>query len=276
MTQALKIGKWYRIRIVTTGRHDFKVFLNNLTIIDSLSDSNDVSGPVSFDISDISVGAGFNKERVFDGEIRDFKIEYEMSERRIGLTCLFFVLRSLLLTLPALFLALLSLVLIRNHSASILKYFRGENIAFLHTIAFSVAFIKIVEHAYFEISGMILPANDTPVYQWAQHLYFPDKPKEVLFYALMITAFFIYYASAYLLIFRSRLRGYCLLPLIAGFPLFICYLFVLKAINLFFIGVPAAGTPTADLLITPLLWLTFWLLPFLPFFRRSVEKGLAA
>ena len=93
LTQAFKLGKWYRIRIVATGRRDFKVFLNNLAIIDNLSDSNDVSGPVSFDISDISVGAGFNKERIFDGEIRDFKIEYEMSERRKGLTRLFFVVR---------------------------------------------------------------------------------------------------------------------------------------------------------------------------------------
>lgn len=67
----LKLNEWYKVNIVFDMDSNLKVMINNEKFLD-VTDPN-----IDFDISKIIVGRGFNLERIFNGEIRNFTIHYK-------------------------------------------------------------------------------------------------------------------------------------------------------------------------------------------------------
>jgi len=154
----------------------------------------------------------------------------------------------------------------------VLEHLRAENISLVHAFIFGLGLTKIVERLCSEFSGM-LPIQPIPLKEWAQHLYFPDKPKEVLCYVAIITALFVYYAANYTLIFIKRRQSPLLLRLSRGVGPCLAYGFSIAVINAVVVRCYAFSSSWIYLAAASFFWLGFWLLPFLPF-RTNVLNDM--
>lgn len=72
LSDSLEFNKWYSMEIsIDSGKH-LQVKIDDAPLLD-ITDNN-----ISYDISQIAVGRGYNQERKFDGTISNFSIEYRL------------------------------------------------------------------------------------------------------------------------------------------------------------------------------------------------------
>ncbi len=75
LTKSIKLNKWYNIAINIDRLGHVKIILDNEQIV------NWVDRNLDFAVSDIMVGAGFDKTRVFKGKISNFKLSLKVFEK---------------------------------------------------------------------------------------------------------------------------------------------------------------------------------------------------
>lgn len=68
----MHFGRWYTVHILISEHKRVKVYLDGKKAVDTIDHD------INYRIGDIAVGAGFNKTRVFDGQIRDFTLTYRL------------------------------------------------------------------------------------------------------------------------------------------------------------------------------------------------------
>ena len=72
LTDSLKLGEWYSVKLDLDRDKNLKVFLNDDLVVDARDER------MNYLISDIAVGTGFAKLRPFDGEIAGFNLSYSL------------------------------------------------------------------------------------------------------------------------------------------------------------------------------------------------------
>lgn len=258
-TRSFRPGRWYDVRIASAGRKDLSVFLDGILVIDS------PPGNLAYDISEITVGTGFSQERRFDGKIEGFFIEYDVREKKEGMYQILRVTTISFFVIGILFLIVTMVYAIGANSEAIIAHIRGRNMALIHVFFFSTAFIKISSELYSRFSIRVLSPGSVPINEWAQHLFFPDKPKQVLFYAVMITTLFVYYLLSYLLILNGEKKAWLFRSVDRRFSTAFVYLLLLCVVTMLLMDIPAIFFKSW-LSTTPrlVLWFLLWILPFLP------------
>lgn len=85
----VKTGRWYSVALKIHKNKRISVSVNGLPVL------NRREGAIVYNISDIAVGTGCSKSRNFQGEIRDFSVEYTFYRRIGGIDAAVFILKLL-------------------------------------------------------------------------------------------------------------------------------------------------------------------------------------
>jgi hypothetical protein len=85
----VKTGRWYSVALKIHKNKRISVSVNGLPVL------NRREGTIDYKISDIAIGTGCSKSRNFQGEIRDFSIEYTFYRRVAGIAAGVFILKLL-------------------------------------------------------------------------------------------------------------------------------------------------------------------------------------
>ncbi len=212
-----KRGATYSVDIKIDKNKKLKVWINNRLVLD-ITNKN-----LRYIVGDIAVGAGANKKRGFNGEIKDFNIEYKIVKRSrwffvinillfasfIYLVCgpIFKSLNSIMkslrkfmkTTIPYNFFLRFIKRIIEGYSFLAAK----ENIILLHFFVCSIGLTTILNIVSCEIYNNYFTIHPK-LSLWATQFFFPGKVEELLLYMFSLVSFFLYYACAFIILFKTR------------------------------------------------------------------------
>jgi hypothetical protein len=207
LTQSFLLNEWYSVRILVDRDNRMRAWLDDVLVLDI----KDVRW--KYDLSDIAVGTGFSRTRPFDGEIADFTIAYTVWGRNtfVGLTL--DLLRPVLLAVACVlvFMGLWlfevprhrSLVAFAQRACAFSGNFARMNVLTLHFFLCSAGLLKLLRQAGVRVGLHLTSDPSVSFNNWAVRFAFPEKPFEMATYLAVVPCLFLYYAFAYVAIYRA-------------------------------------------------------------------------
>jgi hypothetical protein len=149
LTDELKLNTEYRVRIHIDRNDRIRCYLNGA--IAANTKYKDL-GKIEYTISEISVGSGFSKARVFDGEISDFVLDYKLfSKKPVAMSLVVIVEASLLLSILAYLLSFMTTSTSNLMSGRTLN--RERKIALISLFVLCGFLVSVGHYAFLSLQG---------------------------------------------------------------------------------------------------------------------------
>lgn len=213
LRRSLQLKQWYSVNINISRDKHLRVLLNNVAVVD-LKDS-----AINYDISDVAIGAGFSKKRLFKGEIVNFDLKYKFAEKdpvRTNGALIVEIILSIILVFISKKIINIVRKRLRPYGKRIIgniesfcndELFIKENLLLLHLFICSVGLIYIFAHISVRVYEILFIHSAINFNEWVLDFYnlpyggSTIKPKELFSYLFVCGFLFVYYALVYLLIY---------------------------------------------------------------------------
>jgi Glycosyltransferase family 87 len=226
LSDALKLNTWYLIRIHIDTTDRIRCYLDGTIVANTKYKE---LGKIEYIISEIAVGSGFNKTRIFDGEITDFAINYKLSRQTPGGKLIIpIVIVSLLLSILAYILPFLA-KFARNLVSS--RPLKRESKINLVSLIILIGFIISVGHyAFLSLQGFhgnvydyLLNLNEVFDDFSNQSLYVQDNNPYALNRSFACMFPFLYRMASFFAILPDQIALFLYVLLFSVFFLFYTY-----------------------------------------------------
>ena len=257
VSDEIEVDKWYRVVVKMDRQNHLSVLLDDRLVVDERIPF------FQHDVSDLAVGTGFSKTRMFDGKISDCNIELSMYSDRLWKNLIF-----LQDTMGKIFIFLI-LILI---GIRILR----ENAALFHFFICSFGLLKITPKLVAKIFSYNLFHNKAIVFNdWALPFVFLEKSKDLFIYALSAFLLFMYYGLFFILVYVRNHESE------KRFNLFftqnnirlLLYFFTIAALNALIIKSDKIYHGPYLLAFQCIVWILFFLVPlFISYVNGTKQK----